>query len=163
MQPTPRVSTKTKDMQVGICETTVALVGCGKMKVKNAVQAKDLYIGVPFRLAMKHARATADDVHILSALHGLLSPFALIPPYDLSMAQLPPQKHFEWGKRVLASLRTEYPMQRLRIVFYAGKQYIRPITKMITDEDRYWTFENPLDGLDMYERIRWFKDHEPPF
>lgn len=147
----------------------VALVGCGKRKKPTTVglPAHELYTGVPFRLAFQHARETADDVHILSALHGLVNPFSLLAPYDFSMVKLAPSKHLEWGRRVLADLRTAYPLTRLNITFYSGQQYIRPIMRAVTDEFAYWTFENPLDGLDMFERISWFKEQEkfwnPPF
>jgi len=147
---------------LGSSELVVALVGCGKLKAdKPGLRAKDLYRGLPFRLAFKHAKATADDVHILSALHGLVDPYAMLAPYDFSMVQIPPSQHVVWGKRILNDLKAAYPMRRLRIVFYAGQQYVRPIMRAITDEDRYWTFEDPLKGLDLFERIRWFKQHDP--
>jgi hypothetical protein len=150
---------------IGTTELEVALVGCGKLKAKEqGLAAKDLYTGVPFRLAYSHAKATADDVHILSALHGLVNPFAMLAPYDFSMVQMPPSMHIEWGRRVLGDLKAAYPMRRLKIVFYAGTQYIRPIMRAVTDEARYWTFHDPLKGLDLFERIRWFKANDPlPF
>lgn len=146
----------------GTSEVTVALVGCGKAKVsgKDAVRARDLYRGVPFRLAFKHGLMTADDVHILSALYGLVDPYTHLVPYDFSMVQLPPTRHLAWGKKVLDDLRAAYPMTRLKVIFYAGQQYVRPIMRAITDESAYWTFSNPLAGLDMFERIAWFKDQE---
>jgi hypothetical protein len=147
----------------------VALVGCGKRKkgVQQGWPAHELYTGMPFRLAYNHAKETADDVHILSALHGLVDPNSMLTPYDFSMVQLAPSKHLAWGRKVLDDLKVAYPMVRLKIVFYAGEQYIRPIMRAIHDEAAYWTFENPLEGLDLYQRIRWFKDAEkhwqPPF
>ncbi|TAL42050.1 MAG: hypothetical protein EPN91_09290 [Salinibacterium sp.] len=164
--PRPDIAARAVDVAppLGTSELEVALVGCGKLKAKRRSPARDLYIGLPFRLAMRHATDTADDVHILSALHGLLNPFTKVDPYDFSMVQLPPDKHLAWGQRVLYTLRIAYPMQRLRVVFYAGQQYIRPIMKAVTDEDCYWTFVDPLMGLDLFQRIRWFKDNAPgPF
>ncbi len=153
---------------LGESDVTVALVGCGKLKAaRTDLRAKDLYVGVPFRMAFRHACATADDVHILSALHGLVDPYAMLAPYDFSMVQIPPSKHLAWGRNILNSLKAEYPMRRLKIVFYAGQQYIRPIMRSIVDEDRYWTFENPLEGKDLFQRIGWFKQRQqhpdPPF
>lgn len=145
----------------GHSELEVALVSCGKAKSSRPAKAQDLYTGLPFRLAMRHARATADDVHILSALHGMVAPSRVLEPYDFSMVQLPPSKHLEWGYQVLQDLKVSYPMQRLRVVFYAGQQYIRPIMAAITDELSYWTFHNPLAGQDLFDRIRWFKKYAP--
>jgi hypothetical protein len=150
---------------LGSSHLIVALVGCGKLKAEGqSIPARLLYRGVPFRLAMAHAENTADDVHILSALHGLVAPDQMLAPYDFSMVQIRPSEHINWGRKILRDLLAAYPMRRLHIVFYAGMQYIRPINQAITDEHRYWTFENPLEGLDLFERIRWFKANEgPPF
>lgn len=164
-RPQPEPTTlMIREPPLGNSEITVALVGCGKLKAKETRLAKELYIGLPFRLAMRHALETADDVHILSAMHGLLDPYSQVVPYDYSMAELPPEKHIWWGRRVLWDLRTAYPMRRLKIVFYAGQQYIRPIMRAVTAEANYWTFEDPLKGLDLFQRIRWFKENpQPPF
>lgn len=141
---------------------TVALVGCGKRKVatEENMPAASLYTGVPFRLAMAHALETADDVHILSTLHGLTAPHERIAPYDMVMAQLLISEQSNWGHRVVADLKECYLLTPLHIVFYAGMQYIRPILMWIGPELGYWTYENPLEGMGLFERIRWFKEQE---
>lgn len=140
---------------------TVALVSCGKMKAEcTDLPACELYKGLPFRLAYKHAVETADDVHILSALHGLVPPHRRLAPYDWSLMMMAPSQHIVWGRKILDDLLVAYPMRRLNIVFYAGELYIRPIMRAIHDEDRYWTFDNPLRGMDLFQRIRWFKLQE---
>lgn len=139
----------------------VALVGCGKAKVKEGpVPAKDLYIGNPFRMSMRHAVRTADDVHILSALHGLVAPHQELEPYDLSMTKMFISDQRIWGERVVDELRTAYPLMPIRIIFYAGQHYVRPILAAMTPDLRYWTFENPLEGLDLFARMRWFRAQE---
>lgn len=144
-------------------ETTplvVALVGCGKRKAPTAtgMPAKDLYTGVPFRLALKYAEQTADDVHILSALHGVISPYQTIPPYDELMNLKSPEEKAAWGKAVVTYLDHEYPNTRIHIMFYAGMMYIRPIAKYLPARLGFWTWENPLVGKDLFQRIRWLKE-----
>lgn len=140
----------------------VALVGCGKSKSERInLLAKDLYTGIPFRMAFDHAKNTADDIHILSAMHGLLDPYVHIAPYDMTMVEILPDRHIEWGRQVLADLKAAYPLQRLAITFYAGQQYVRPIMRAITDETAYWTFNNPLEGMGLFERLKWFKANRP--
>lgn len=140
----------------------VALVGCGKKKrlVSGKVQAKNLYTGVPFQLALSHAYRTADDVHIVSAYHGLIAPYEEIETYDLCMVQLPKSAQEEWGHNIVATLQELYLLTPLHIVFYAGMQYIRPILHAIGPELGYWTYENPLEGMDLFARIKWFKSHQ---
>ncbi|MBW2691007.1 MAG: hypothetical protein JRE57_00055 [Deltaproteobacteria bacterium] len=140
----------------------VALVGCGKRKAatEESLPASELYTGTPFRMAMRHARATADDVHILSSLHGLTAPHERIVSYDLLMTQLLLSEQSEWGRTVVADLKEAYLLTPLDLVFYAGMQYIRPILQWIGPELGYWTYSNPLEGMDLFARIRWFKKQE---
>lgn len=140
---------------------TVALVGCGKMKLvtDQNVPARDLYIGNPFKMAFRYASQTADDVHILSALHGLVAPHQRLAPYDFTMTQMFISDQRKWGVRILTELKAAYPLTCLRVIFYAGQHYVRPIMDAITNETNYWTFENPLHGLDLFERLAWFKTH----
>jgi hypothetical protein len=65
-----------------------------------------------------------------------------------------------WGRRVVADIKEAYLLTPLHLVFYAGMQYIRPILQWIPPELGYWTYENPLEGLDLFARIRWFKAHQ---
>lgn len=149
----------------------VALVGCGKAKLATTekVHAHELYVGNPFRMSYAYATATADDIHILSALHGLLSPWERIAPYEFSMAQMFVSKQHEWGLRVIHALKALYPVAHLRITFLAGRHYIRPIIGALTEQDRqYWSIEDPLQGLDLFQRNWWLKKkldalEKPPF
>jgi hypothetical protein len=150
----------------------VALVSCGKAKLRTSekVSAHQLYVGTPFKLSFQYAMATSDDVQILSALHGVLGPYELVAPYEFSMAQMFISEQALWGKRVVNALKGLYPVMHLRLIFYASRQYIRPILGAVSDEDRrYWSFEDPLQGLDMFERNTWLKrklealDDHPPF
>jgi len=141
---------------------SVALVGCGKRKsdIQANQPAKELYTGTLFRLSIRHALATASEVHILSALHGLIFPDDRIAPYDLCMTQVPISKQSEWGRNVVAGLKEIYLLTPIHLVFYAGQQYIRPILAHLEAEQGYWTWENPLEGLDLFERVTWFKERE---
>ena len=137
---------------------TVALVGCGKAKRAEPSPASELYTGSLFRMAYDHAERTADDVHILSALHCLVPPYQVLEPYDLSFPKMFFHEHDEWAQRVYSDLFTCYPMTPLHIVFYAGQQYIRPLVPYLDEQRGYWTWENPLEGLDLFARLKWFRE-----
>jgi hypothetical protein len=139
---------------------TIALVGCGKAKRGKGAPASDLYVGSLFKLALDHAERTADDVHILSALHGLVQPFQYLEPYNMTFSRMFIHEHDHWGQRVVSDIFTNYPMTPLRIVFYAGQQYIRPFLKWSAHQMGYWTWENPLEGLDLFQRLAWFRERK---
>jgi len=146
--------------QSSVGAVTVALVACGKQKLQVRAQAKDMYIGQLFKLAYKHALNTADDVHILSALHGLLSPFQEIDHYDLSLNKLLINEQRTWADGVVDDLFMAYPLTRIRLVFYAGQAYIRPILEAAYEQEGYWDMENPMEGMDLLRRLAWLREQE---
>jgi hypothetical protein len=138
---------------------TVALVGCGKKKRTTKCKARDMYVGSLFRLAFEYAERTADDVHIISALHGLLPPFEEIESYQLSINQMLFHQKAAWAEGIVGDLLALYPMTRLDLIFYAGNAYIRPILEAAANHERYWDMQMPLEGMDLFERLRWFREN----
>jgi hypothetical protein len=139
----------------------VALVGCSSLKQKTGgveVMAKDLYRGRLCRMGYKYAVSMGWEVHFLSALHGLVQPCDLIAPYNFSIAHLRYSEHAIWGQHVVTALLALYPLTRLHLRFFVGRAYIRPILQSLSSHAGYWTWEEPLDGLDLFERFKWFED-----
>lgn len=67
----------------------VVIIPCGAQKQTICCAAGEMYTGPFFKLCLAYARslATADDIFILSAKHGLLSLRAFIRPYDIKMSR----------------------------------------------------------------------------
>jgi len=147
------------------CPITVALVGCSKRKAvtEKSLPAKDLYTGSLCRMGYRYAMDMGWDVLFLSALHGVVEPADPIPPYDYSMANIPKSNHFEWGTHVVNTLLDIYPLLHLDIVFLTGKNYSKPVMEAAEQEEGHWTLRSPLEGLDLFGRMRWFKAHSPNF
>jgi hypothetical protein len=139
---------------------TVALVGCGKQKLQVRSKAHEMYVGQLFKLSFAHAKKNADDVLIISALHGLLSPYEEIDYYDLSLNKLLKSEREDWANKVVDELFMAYPLTRLRIVFYAGLTYIQPILESAYSQEGYWDIENPMEGLDLFQRLHWLREQE---
>jgi hypothetical protein len=139
----------------------VALVGCSAHKNtrERTLPARKLYTGHLFRQGFRHAMATADDVHILSGLHGLVAPHEQLAPYDYDLATARPETRAAWGGRVVGQLLTAYPLTHLVITFFAGRHYVDPIIASASEENVPWEFETPLAGLDLFQRINWYKQH----
>lgn len=131
----------------------VALVGCGARKRRGRHPAHALYIGSLFRAALHHARRTADEVFILSALHGVLELDQVVAHYD---ARLPTARDAiaRWGRRVESSLRLAHVGLPLHVVVYAGAAYAAPLRAAA--QSNAWRIEEPLAGLGIGQRLRWF-------
>lgn len=60
----------------------IAILPCSKTKAKMATTALHLYKGVLYRLARDYALETCDEVRIISAQFGLITPNTIVEPYD---------------------------------------------------------------------------------
>jgi phage gp16-like protein len=130
----------------------IGLVGCGKAKLSHAAPAKDLYTSTLFRLAREYAEETCDRWFILSAKHGLVDPDSVLEPYELPMAALgrlvPGSPRDRWSVKVVAQLRA-LGLTLHQFVLLAGSDY--------GDGLRGLLMEEPLDGMQIGERMHWLK------
>lgn len=139
----------------------VGLVGCSSQKKRHGgnLPASELYIGRLAQMGYQYSIKRGWDTHFLSALHGVVPPHHTLAPYDCSMAQLLPSEQMEWGTQVVSDLLSFYPLMPLTLIFLAGMSYIRPVLAALHPQVGYWTYKMPLDGLDLFGRMRWFKAH----
>lgn len=132
---------------------SVALVGCGKRKRDVRCAASEMYVGNLFQAAFAHARATADEVWILSAQHDVLSPEAVIDPYDATLQGRRKRERWAWGSRVGHWLLEHYAGLDVQAHLYAGELYAAPVSSVLS---RWWEVWLPLEGLEVGERLAWF-------
>lgn len=130
------------------------IVSCGLTKQPGTHQAHALYTGCLFRAASSYA---ADGRWvILSALHGLIEPSALIEAYDLSMADRLRQQPAQ-----LAAYRAEVHQQLLRICRAEAIEAIELHTgRLYADLVRACSpvpVSDPLCGLTVGRRLQWYK------
>jgi hypothetical protein len=128
----------------------IALISCGKTKRPEASPAADLYTSPLFRMSLRHAVQTCDDLFILSAKHGLVEPQAVLAPYNFTMADMTAAQRVAWGRAVAKRLG---PLGNNTLVIYAGESYIEPIRRAAPT----WKIEAPLAGLGLFERLSWLK------
>lgn len=75
----------------------VALVGCGAAKLPGRHRARDLYTGSLFRAALAHAERSADEVLILSALHGLVGLDDELDAYNVRLDKYRDAERDQWA------------------------------------------------------------------
>jgi len=131
------------------------IVGCGKAKIwkrhpdVGRVQAQDAYVGSLFRSARRFAEKRGTNWLILSAKYGLLRPSQLISDYDVTIS----------SQRAITSQHLRRQWQRLPnrpavAVCLASRRYVSLLYDSIPIAIRA-----PLDGMDLFERMRWLKSH----
>jgi hypothetical protein len=88
-----------------------------------------------------------------------VSPFQNLVPYDMGMTMMSMTQQYEWAEGVIRELDDAYPAQPIHIQFYAGMHYIRPLVKYLPERLGFWTWENPLVGKDLFQRLAWLKEN----
>jgi len=82
----------------------IGLVGCVKQKAGQPAPACDLYTSTLFRGRRAFVEGTCNAWFILSAKHGLVSPDAVLEPYDESLTGMSVATRRAWAVRVLAQI-----------------------------------------------------------
>ena len=98
---------------------TAALIACSAGKLDHAAKAIELYTGQLFRLSAEWAARNADEVYILSALHGLIAADAEVAPYNVKLDPRDRPAMAAWGEKVRGAAR----VIKAQIVVLAGKDY----------------------------------------
>lgn len=128
-----------------------------------------------------HVEARGLPWLILSALHGLVEPDAVLEPYDVTMAQTKResarQNHWPWtGQGYLCGVRGRllsavwsYAHGAGRwergtpvvVEVHAGALYVEAVRLANAYPDAI-TVEAPLAGLEIGERLRWYAERRAP-
>lgn len=101
----------------------VGLVGCVKTKRQEAAAAQDLYVSPLFRGRRSYVEATCDRWFILSAKHGLVSPGAVLNPYEDSLNERSAAAKRGWAASVLAQLAAALELVGTTFEVHAGSSY----------------------------------------
>ena len=144
--------------------TRIALIGCSKEKrtnEKGCALARDLYVSPLFRAALAHAESIGfDAIYILSAKHGLVQLTDVLGDYDFTMAELDADDRAWWAHHILGFLERHHVPRfshpNVELTVFAGALYVEPIRDQLPEWPGF-TVVAPLEGLQVGERLSWFK------
>lgn len=103
----------------------IGLVGCTKSKLNYPAPAKDLYMpSALFRGRRAYVETSCDRWFILSALHGVVSPYQDLEPYDVTLKGAPSATKRAWTARVSKELEEQLqPLADHQFEIHAGSDY----------------------------------------
>jgi len=133
----------------------LVLVGCGRAKRPAPALAKELYNGSVFRARRRYAEGTGKRWAVLSGFYGLVSPCAVIRPYDFTIADLKTEIAREaWAMSVWRQLGAH---EGATVEVHAGERYFLPLhsTKPPGIE-----LEWPVEGLTQGALLRYYAQIE---
>lgn len=133
----------------------IALVACVGKKADEPQPARELYRSTWFVGARLYAEQTCDRWFILSAKHGLLSPDAMVAPYDETLSKVSKAERSAWARGVLAQLALERIAPDATMVVLAGLVYREHLHRALPG----MYVEVPMQGLGIGEQLAWLKKH----
>ena len=125
----------------------VILVACCGPKLAESAPAADLYVSQLFKKARTFAERRG-RWFILSALHGLVDPSAIIAPYNVTLKRMPAAKRREWGKKVREQME-KARLVGLPLIALAGTDYVKPLLAAGL------AVEQPMKGLKIGKQLQW--------
>ncbi|MFM8577588.1 MAG: DUF6884 domain-containing protein [Planctomycetaceae bacterium] len=134
----------------------IGLVGCVKEKAPVRSTAADLYRSTLFAGRRRFVEGSCDAWWILSAAHGLVSPSAMLDPYDVALKDLGRAARRTWSSGVLAAIDQQIAPQRGDIVeIHAGAEY-RDFGLVEGLAARGCRVQNPTEGMRIGEQLRFY-------
>jgi len=131
----------------------VGLIACTKSKLDRPAPARELYSASDlFRKAAAYCDAYLDGWFVLSAKYGLVEPERVLEPYDLTLKRMPSSERRRWGSQVAEEL---HQLGEVALEAHAGAAYVRPLLEAGV------VLEEPLRGLAIGKRKRWYKERLP--
>ena len=124
--------------------STVVLVSCSAGKESKPMPAEKLYNSDLFKKQLEYAKKLApnNNIYIISAKYHLVPLNKTIPPYNLTLKEMPSSEREKWSEVVKKQLEQKgYNLQKDKFVFLAGnayRQYLEPQMKNV---------EVPFEGL----------------
>jgi len=135
----------------------IALVACVKQKRDQPSPAKELYTSDWFRKARAYVEQQGAIWYILSANYRLLSPNAIVQPYEQTLNKMPASDRRKWASQVLEQiLRINYD-HNTNFQIFAGQKYKEYLLPGL--QDAGYTVNTPLAHLGIGQQLAWFKSH----
>ena len=135
----------------------VVLVSCSKGKLSYPAPARQLYTSPLFQKARDYAEGTGARWFVLSALHGLVSPDAVVEPYDLTLSTASREYRRSWSQHVYEQLREALgSLEGLDVEIHAGRKYADDLVPLLARAG--CDVRQPLDGLTQGRRLAWYGD-----
>lgn len=135
----------------------VGLVGCVSQKAGGSRPARDLYTSALFRGRRGYVERVCDRWWILSALHGLVDPEAVLAPYDVTLTGASVAQRRAWSARVLSQLRGVGDLGAGDVVeIHAGADY-RDYGLVEGLRTQGVDVVVPTEGLRLGEQLRFYR------
>jgi len=124
----------------------IAFISCGSKKLRivddttdsgfRALPACKLYTGTIFTLQYRYAQKHADEIYIVSALHGIIHENKLIEPYEKTLPNTNTKNNISienFHKLVVRQLKENFDLRNTYFILLLPQRYRRDLEKIIPE------------------------------
>ena len=136
----------------------IVLISCVSKKLEGTYEAFKLYSpSVLFKAhwnytLQKLKKNPKEEIFIISAKYGLLSPFEKIPKYDVTLKTMSKEEKQKWAKNVVNQLKEKFNIEDTTFLILAGKDYYEELIKLLPHYKLI-----PEEPLPIGKRVQWFQ------
>ena len=130
----------------------IHLIACCSSKRAGPAPARDLYTSDLFRKSVAYVEAIGAPWVVLSALHGIVMPDAVLAPYDVTLLSMSREQRRCWGEMAADAL---WRFDCREFVFLAGATYRQPMMDAQIWRARGYRATAPMQGLGIGEQKAW--------
>jgi hypothetical protein len=131
---------------------TLHLIACSSTKLDARAPARDLYTSDLFRKSVAYVESIGAPWAVLSALHGMIQPDAMVEPYDVTLLIMTREQRRCWGAMATDQL---WRFDDTDFVFLAGQNYRQPMIDSQIWRARGYHATAPMEGLGIGEQKAW--------
>ncbi len=132
------------------------LVSCVSVKSNEPTEAQYMYQSAWFKKARHYVLKQHVKWGILSAKYGLLSPYTVIQPYNMTLLAMSREERIAWANRVFNTFHY-WHSEECNVTILAGSRYREFLQPML---ERYgYSVHVPLQGLGIGQQLHWFDIH----
>lgn len=135
----------------------IGLVAASRWQRGTICRAAEQYDPSPvFRRARDYCARHYGEWYVVSVRHHLLLPQQVIGPGEPALAGMCAEQRNRWAERVAEDLRSRRARtaEPVTFVLYASQRYADALQRAAPE----LTFELPLAGLSLRDRIRWYDE-----
>ncbi len=135
----------------------VVLISCVAKKLEGKHEAYKLYSpSTLFKTHWNYAlyclkKDPRKEIFIISAKHGVISPFKKIEKYDVTLKTMSKEDRRNWAQKVILQLQEKFNLNKTKFIILAGKDYYEYLIKLLP----YYKLI-PEIPLPIGKRVQWF-------
>jgi len=135
----------------------IVLISCVAKKLDGKHEAYKLYS--PSTLFKAHwnyslhclKKDPKKEIFIISAKHGVISPFEKIEKYDVTLKTMNKEDRRNWAAKVILQLQDKFNLNETNFIILAGRDYYEYLIELLPNYKLI-----PENPLPIGKRVQWF-------